>query len=338
MTNPMLAPTYGFDQGFETYQFYEVQDLSNPVMDAAYNWLDALPAGQPFFAYLHFMDVHGPYDAPREDFDALRDSPSLGSPYHLTEEEVDGISGYLKRIPWAQTEEARELLNWRAHYAAGIRDFDRRFSSFIERLRTSGRLDQTYLVLTSDHGDELFEHRGWDHGHSLFDHQLHVPLFIRRPHGEGARVVENVVSIIDIMPTLLSIAGIEPPASLQGRNLSRLFAASLTEPPPDNDDDDDHEVSHGTATSDRPGLHAVRTRRHKLIFDLDTGETRLFDVKSDPGEQENLADQRTEMVRRLRDQLLTQVAESTAQGALEKRTAPVPDELVEQLRTLGYVQ
>lgn len=335
MTNPMLAPTYGFDQGFETYQFYEVQDLSNPVMDAAYNWLDALPAGQPFFAYLHLMDVHGPYDAPREDFDALRDSPSLGSPYHLTEEEVDGISGYLKRIPWAQTEEARELLNWRAHYAAGIRDFDRRFSSFIERLRTSGRLDQTYLVLTSDHGDELFEHRGWDHGHSLFDHQLHVPLFIRRPHGEGARVVENVVSIIDIMPTLLSIAGIEPPASLQGRNLSRLFAASFTDSP---DDNDDNEVSHGTATSDRPGLHAVRTRRHKLIFDLDTGETRLFDVESDPGEQENLADQRTEIVRRLRDQLLTQVAESTAQGALEKRTAPVPDELVEQLRTLGYVQ
>jgi len=338
MTNPMLAPTYGFDQGFETYQFFEVQDLSNLVMDAAYHWLDALPAGQPFFAYVHFMDVHGPYDAPREDVDALRDSPSLGSPYHLTEEEIEGISGYLKRIPWAQTEEARELLNWRAQYAAGIRDFDRRFSSFIERLRASGRLDQTFLVLTSDHGEELFEHGGWDHGHSLFDHQLHVPLFIRRPHGEGARVVENVVSVIDIMPTLLSIAGIETPASLQGRDLSRLFSASLIEPPDDSEDNDDNGVSHGTATSDRPGLHSVRTRRHKLIFDLDSGETWLFEIESDSEERENLADQRKEMVLRLREQLLTHVAEATAQGALEKRIAPVPGELVERLRGLGYVQ
>jgi arylsulfatase A-like enzyme len=304
-------------------------------MDAAYQWLDALPAGQPFFAYVHFMDVHGPYDAPREDVDALRDSPSLGSPHHLTEEDIEGISGYLKRIPWAQTEEARELLNWRAQYAAGIRDFDRRFSSFIERLRASGRLDQTFLVLTSDHGEELFEHGSWDHGHSLFDHQLHVPLFIRRPNGEGARVVENVVSVIDIMPTLLSIAGIEPPASLQGRDISHLFSASLSGRP---DDSDVNELSHGTATSDRPGLHTVRTRRHKLIYDLDSDETWLFDIESDSAERENLADQQEEMVLRLREQLLTHVAEATARGALEKRIAPVPDELVERLRSLGYVQ
>lgn len=333
MTNPMLAPTYGFDQGFETYQVHEVQDLSQLVMDAADRWLDSLPPGQPFFAYLHFMDVHGPYDAPQEDFDALRDSPSLGSPHELSENEVDAISDYLKRIPWARTPEARELLNWRARYAAGIRDFDRRFSSFIEKLRTSGRLDETYFVLTSDHGEELFEHQGWDHGHSLFDHQLHVPLFIRKPNAEGARAVENIVSLIDLMPTLLSIAGIEPPPELQGRDISRLFDPLLEE-----DQSDDDETSHGTATSDRPGLHAIRTRDDKLIFDLDSGETWLFDTRSDPGEQGNLADQRTEQVRKLRDQLLTHVAESTAHGALEKRIAPIPDDLVEQLRTLGYIQ
>jgi arylsulfatase A-like enzyme len=149
-------------------------------------------------------------------------------------------------------------------------------------------------------------------------------------------VVENVVSVIDIMPTLLSIAGIEPPASLQGRDLSSMFAASLIEPPAGNNNDDD--VSHGTATSDRPGLHALRTRRHKLILDVDSGETWLFDMETDPGERENLADQRMEMVRRLREELLTHLAESTARGALEKRIAPVPGELVERLRSLGYVQ
>jgi arylsulfatase A-like enzyme len=148
-------------------------------------------------------------------------------------------------------------------------------------------------------------------------------------------VVENVVSVIDIMPTLLSIVGIEPPASLQGRDISPLFSASLTEP---THDSEDNELSHGTATSDRPGLHSVRTRRHKLIYDLDSGETWLFDIGSDSAERENLADQRKEMVLSLREQLLTHVAEATAQGALEKRIAPVPGELVERLRSLGYVQ
>lgn len=333
MTNPMLAPTYGFDQGFETYQVHEVQDLSHLVMDAASRWIDSLPADQPFFAYLHFMDVHGPYDAPEEDVDAVRDSPSLGVPHPLTEDDVDGISDYLKRIPWARTSEAHELRNWRARYAAGIRDFDRRFASFIEKLRVSGRLDESYVVVTSDHGEELFEHRGWDHGHSLFAHQLHVPLLIRRPNGEGARPVASIASLIDLMPTLLSIAGIESPPSLQGRDLSPLFDSPRDEVLSDNG-----WASHGTATSDRPGLHAIRTRDHKLVADLDSGETWLFDARSDRGEQENLAGARAERVRELRERLLTHVAESTAHGTLEKRIAPVPGELIDQLRALGYVQ
>jgi len=330
MTNPMLAPTYGFDQGFETYQVYEVQDLSHLVMEAAGAWIDSLPPEQPFFAYLHFMDVHGPYGAPQEDFEALRDSPSLGGSRPLTDEELAAISDYLKRIPWARTSEARDVVNWRAHYAAGIRDFDRRLSEFVEKLRDSGRLDRLFFVLTSDHGEELFDHGGWDHGHSLYAHQLHVPLLIRRPNGQGARPIQNVVSLIDLMPTLLSVAGIGAPPSLQGRDLSPFFEQGTT---PSTDGS-----SHGTSTSDRPGLHSLRTPEEKLIFDLDNGDTWLFDARNDPQERHDRADQRPREVEALRERLLAHVAESTAGGALERRIAPIPTELVEQLRTLGYLQ
>jgi len=333
MTNPMLAPTYGFDQGFEVYEAYEIRDLSNLVMDAATRWIDSLPDGEPFFAYLHFMDVHGPYDSPEEDFEALKDSPSLGSDDELTEEEFEAISDYLRRVAWAREPEARNVRTWRARYGAGIRDFDRRFVSFVDGLRASGRLDDVYLVLTSDHGEELFEHQGWDHGHTLFAQQLHVPLSIRRPGGDGARTVSNVVSLIDLMPTLLSIAGIEPPAGLQGRDFSALLDPLREDARPEPGD-----ASRATATSDRPGLHAIRTPDYKLIMDIDTGETWLFDVREDPSERQNLSAARPKVTDELRDRLLSRIAESTAEGALGKRLAPIPDELVEQLRSLGYVQ
>ena len=329
MTNPMLAPTYGFDQGFELYEVHEIHDLSNLVMDAATRWINSIPVHEPFFAYLHFMDVHGPYDSPQEDLEALTNSPSLGGDKQLSEEEYEEISDYLKRVAWAREPEARNVRTWRARYAAGIRDFDRRLASFVDELRSSERFDEIYLVLTSDHGDELFEHGGWDHGHTLFAQQLHVPLLIRRPGGEGARTVTNVVSLIDLMPTLLSIAGIEPSVGLQGRDFSTLLDRDSPEP---------SGVSRASATSDRPGLHTIRTSDYKLIVDIDTGETWLFHAREDPGEQDNLSTERPEVVEELRDRLLTQIAESTAKGALGKRLAPVPNELVEQLRALGYVQ
>ncbi len=329
MTNPMLAPTYGFDQGFEVYEVHEIRDLSNLVMDAATRWIESIPDDEPFFAYLHFMDVHGPYDSPEKDFEALKDSPSLGGDRALREKEYDEISDYLKRVDWAREPEARSVRTWRARYAAGIRDFDRRLASFLEGLRSSGRFDNVYLVLTSDHGEELFEHQGWDHGHTLFGQQLHVPLLIRRPGGEGARAVTDVVGLIDLMPTLLSLAGIESSAGVQGRDVSALL---------DGDAVESRGVSRATATSDRPSLHAMRTPDYKLILDIDTGETWLFNARKDPSEQENLSAERPEIVEELRDRLLTRIAESTAEGALGKRLAPIPDELIEQLRALGYVQ
>jgi arylsulfatase A-like enzyme len=329
ITNPLLAPTYGFDQGFDLYEMHEVQDLSQPVMERAKRWIDSQPPGEPFFAYLHFMDVHGPYQSPEEDYDAMKGSASLGNPRQLTDQEYDAISDYLKRIPWARRPPARELTTWRARYAAGIRDFDRRFSSFVDELRTSGRLDDTYLVVTSDHGEEFLEHGGWDHGHTLFVEQLHVPLLVRKPGGEGAREVQNIVNLIDLMPTLASIAGIYSPSPLQGRDVSALL---------DGDTQVGLETSLATATSDHPGLHAIRTRDHKVIVDLDSGETWLFDTQTDPGEEHNLASREPAIADDLRQRLLAHIAGSTAQEILEKRLAPIPDDLIEQLRSLGYVQ
>ena len=85
VANPLMAPKYGFNQGFDVYEMYEVYDLSRVLMDAATNWFESLSEEQPFFAYLHFMDVHGPYESPEADYEALKGSPSLGGDKTLEE-------------------------------------------------------------------------------------------------------------------------------------------------------------------------------------------------------------------------------------------------------------
>ncbi len=331
IANPLLAPGYGFEQGFDSYEVYEVEDLSRILTDTAKRWMESKTTDKPFFAYLHFMNVHGPYMAPEADYLAVKDSPSLGADKQLSEKEYHAITDYLKRVPWAEAPEAKQLRTWRARYAAGVRAFDRSFLPFLEEISGSGLLDETLLVLTSDHGEELAEHGGWDHGHSLYEHQLRIPLLIRMPGGRGGgREVANVVSLVDLLPTLLAQAGINAPDGLQGRDISFLL-----------DDEgvgDDSAASFSTATSDRPGLHSVRTRRHKLITDLDGGETFLFDFENDSGEQQNIAGREPGLAKRLRERLRHHLEKMASHGALAAEVAPISEEMSEQLRKLGYVK
>jgi arylsulfatase A-like enzyme len=331
IANPLLAPGYGFEQGFDSYEVYEVEDMSRILTDSAIRWMDSDATDKPFFAYLHFMNVHGPYRAPEADYLAMKDSPSLGTDKQLSDKEYDAISDYLKRVPWAEAPEVKQLRTWRARYAAGVREFDRNFLPFLEEITHSGLLDETLLVLTSDHGEELAEHGGWDHGHSLFEHQLRIPLLIRMPEGKGGgREVANVVSLVDLLPTLLTLAGIEHPDGLQGHDISALLADGAV--------GDGSEASFSTATSDRPGLHSVRTRQHKLITDLDSGEVYLFDFENDSGEQQNIAEREPGPATRLHERLRLHLEQMASHGSLATEVAPISEEMSEQLRKLGYVK
>lgn len=160
--------------------------------------------------YLHLMDVHAPYAyyAPREDFDSLSGS-KWGEERILSEQEApyNRWSNIETRPEWA-TEEMRHTLSyWKTRYASGVRAMDRRLGPFFDFLRRHGTLERSYFLLTSDHGEELFEHGDWSHGQNLYDHQLRVPLVIRPPGGlrERRRIVATVDSI-DLMPTVLALA------------------------------------------------------------------------------------------------------------------------------------
>ena len=91
-------------------------------------------------------------------------------------------------------------------------------------------------------------------------------------------------------------------------------------------------------TSDRPGLHSVRTRRHKLIADLDSGETLLFDFESDSAERQDIAQSEPAIAARLRERLRAHLEQIASHGALATEVAPVSEELSERLRKLGYLK
>lgn len=329
VANPWLAARYGFAQGFD--HFDDGEALRFPVatvlIDRAQSWLEGIGASEPYFLFLHFMDVHAPYDATQEDYELMRVD---GERRRLSEDEVpyNRWQNIEVRPEWAGDDTRHEVDYWRARYASGVRAFDRRLSTFLDRLREEGQLDRSYVILTSDHGEELFEHGDWSHGQNLHDHQLHVPLLIRQPGGrqQGTRV-GDLTELVDVMPTILALAGIEVPPSLQGRALLPLGRGSETEPA----------VAYATATQNRPGLHAVRTHRHKLVLDLDSNAGMLFDLAADPAELQDVTALSWGTANRLRERLLDHIATSLEAGSFEAETNVLPDKVQERLKALGYL-
>jgi len=326
VANPWLRSDLGLGQGFD---FYDDSSVSKTVPAtlltvAAREWIEQRPRDKPFFVYLHFMDVHEPYDSPQEDFDALWNGLFDGD-----ERLIDSLPPkYLETKPsWAGGEMRMRLAYWRARYAAGVRLFDRRVAGLLDFLRESGLLDSSYLVLTSDHGEELYEHIGWGHGESLHEHQLRVPLIVRPPQPSSSRRVASHVRLVDLMPTLLAVAGAERPAGLQGVDVSGLLGGNaLATPLP----------VFSTGVVGEPEVHSLIDGRYKLVVDLERGSPALFDLESDPEELKNVARRETAVVESMLERLEIHIAETTAAG-LEQQTIELPEELHEPLRGLGYL-
>jgi arylsulfatase A-like enzyme len=319
----------GFGQGFETFEEVESKDGAD-ILTRALSWLAAREDRRPLFLYLHFMDVHGPYasgDAGDADYAAVGTSPSLGEPRAIEGRDWRRIPGYLRQVPWFETPEARERRTWRGRYAAGVRAFDRHRGELVDELARTGRLDRTLLAVTSDHGEELLERDLWDHGEALFDQELHVPLVLRLPgKARAGERVEDVVSTIDVAPTLLGALGVPAASDWMGRDLARLAPGGR----------DAGAFSVASAVKWRPKLFSLRTARHKLVCDLERGTFEVFDLASDPLEQTDLAERDAELARELRATFEGYVATLARTPALEPGETELSQELVERLKALGY--
>ncbi len=185
----ILDRQYGFAQGFDAFdarfaRFSNATKLnaSRPggeVTDAALTWLSASPA-QPFFAWVHLYDAHGPYDAP--------------APYRT-------------RFPGAP-------------YDGAIAYVDACIGRLLAALEPGGRLERTIIVVVGDHGEALGEHGEREHGIFLYDSVLRIPWLLRLPAREHAgAVVAAQVRSIDVLPTVTELAGIPVPSGIDGESV-----------------------------------------------------------------------------------------------------------------------
>jgi len=232
----VLDPVLGFDRGFEVYDhatgFLPGFELSTPgriaamavrradphgvlerrgdaTTDQAIRWLETV-GEEPFFAWVHLFDPHGPY-APPPPHDTAHYTGDPRSTEHRSMEEVSGVADYL--LP--SLEGIRDVDWVRAQYAGEVDFVDEQVGRLIKTLKTSGRLDDTLVVFVGDHGESLGENGVWfNHGGDLDESALRVPMIFHWPAGlPNGTVVPPLASVTDVSPTVRGLLGMDTAAA-----------------------------------------------------------------------------------------------------------------------------
>lgn len=295
----VLDRTYGFDQGFETFdsrfeQFsagskLNVERPAGDVVRPALAWLADAAASQPFFVWIHFYDAHDPYRPP--------------PPFQKT---------FANRL-----------------YDGEIAYVDTAVAQLVARLEQRGLLDDTLIVAIGDHGESLGEHGEDTHGLFLYEAVLRVPWISRLPRRERAgTVVTEQVRTVDLVPTVLEWLGVPAPPGLDGESLAGVVGGTSRPSPPA-----------AYAETFFPRFHygwseslSIRVGEWKFI---DAPRPELYDLRKDRAERFNLVERQATVAGQLSHELQQLVARLGSPAAVQP---PAPDaETLARLRSLGYI-
>ncbi len=289
--NFYILPGFGVHQGFDDYTSYE--DRAEVLVDKALEALRRTAGDRRTFLYLHLFDLHSPYDAPEPECTrvARRLMPGYRGP----------LGCQADRNPERTTIPPPRDRPWfEALYRAEVAYTDRQVGRFLDGLRDLGLDDRTVVAVVSDHGEEFWQRLGQeerfayetnsDHGHTFYQELVHVPAILRIP-GRRPAVVDEPVQLVDLFPTLLRAAGVEPPPS-QGTDLTPLLDGQPSTSRPTLIAD---VILHG-----RPRW-SVRRGPWKLVVARDPKlPVELYDLSRDPGELTNLAPSQPQVAASLR--------------------------------------
>ena len=299
----VLDSRWKLNRGFDTYfdQFdtrqanlISISDIERPAgetVDAVLDWLGRRDKTKPFFLWAHFYDPHAPYAPPPPFADEYKDRPYLG--------EIAYVDSELGRL--------------------------------IRALGAQGLADRTAIVFAGDHGESLGDHGEDGHGFFVYEATLHVPLVFVPPVSRGGRATRRreIVSLVDVMPTVTELAGLPIPAGVQGRSLVPLLSGSGR-----------FEARPVYSETWYPRFHfgwsdlaALQDGRYKLI---ESTSPELYDLAADPGEKVNLATRDKERYLALKRQL-TSLTDAASRNALNAKAAVSDPEAARKLASLGYL-
>lgn len=328
LSNMCKANHQGWDD------FYCSGGRDGKAVQGALDWAKAQDGKKPYFLWVHLFGAHGPYynggDLAIRELD-----PGYEGPLGTKKWQLNRVM--TEKVPLSE----RDVRHLDAIYDAAVMGSDRLSGSLLDGLRTLGRLEKTVIVISADHGEELYDHNGYlYHACSVYQSGLHVPLGISAPGliAPGGRVPQ-VVELIDAMPTLLSLLGLAVPEEQHGRSL----VPYLERP--------------GSGGAGKPAfseygslpIHTVIRDGWKLVDNpqgispvcipdappghYPIGKTELYDLSRDPGERRNLADAQPARVAELR----RLIAQRYAGLKSRARDQDVDEELRKELEALGYV-
>ena len=327
-----VAAALGFAQGFDLYRDigpFALTLARAPFTEnvaAARRWM-AKRLTAPFFVFLHTYQVHTPY-APPPPYDLMFD-PGYDGPYRSQFTLEDRA-----RLGPHPALEPSVLGHLQALYDGEIRQMDTAMGDLVDFLHTSGLAANTCVIFTADHGEEFDDHGDLFHDHAkLYDELIRVPLIVWGPPCAGAgRTVDEPVALVDVLPTLLTVAGLPARAQLDGQSFASALAGGSLPTGRFIYSEVDGSIAHTSGAA-----AAVRADDAKLIRS-DVGGTHtewLFDLREDPAERVNRIGSRPEIEARLGAALDALRPGGVVAGAPAATVAPDPAAL-ERLRALGY--
>ncbi len=354
-TNHHLRAKFGFSQGFDHYVGDDFHTLPFPTF-AVSALSGTIRSTSKYFLWLHYFDPHFPYTthAPwfgqwndskftsyldlathlvqkkyREqnriglnDPVSLDDVPLLTSTsrnlasYHMNI--IKELTGNIKPAP--NDEYSRFL---KAAYLSEISETDEAIKDAFATLNID---EETLVVVTSDHGEEIFDRGNFGHRHSsLYQELIRVPLIIRLPGGEGAgKVVDTPVSVVDIVPTLLDIIGQPVPEDLSGESLVPLIDGRKIDPRPI------------YAEVERPTKRCLVEFPWKYIHNFANDRGELYNLRQDPEEKSDLSKQEASRAAAMRSRLKDWAIATKPRWRTE-RLSELSEEEIKQLKRMGYI-
>jgi arylsulfatase A-like enzyme len=247
---------------------------------------------RPFFAFLNYFDAHYPYQL------------APGRLHRFGAEPADDYHRTLIQHWWEldkTTLSPGDVAFAEDLYDDCIADLDEQLGALVDDLEARGILEQTWLFITSDHGESFGEHPGvFCHGQSLYDDELHVPLLILPPRGAAtAQDCKEPITLRDLAATIVDVAGVQDGAPFPGRSLARCWKeprqTAPIEPPSASTVlaevvpvDARHRDSRGAPQQLSP-LGAVKEKEWSYIRRERDVREELFDLRADPTEHHNLA-------------------------------------------------
>ena len=295
--NEFVSPAFGLVRGFSAFEpLYAREDRPRPwareTHERAAGWAEATHrAGRPFLLFVNDMEPHFPFQPPPEDWARFRRNPA---------EAVDlaDVNGRMRRdaIPYSlgRAEVPAPVLNAVSDlYDTEIAVMDREIGALLDRLRATGLLDETIVVVVGDHGESLGEHHLLGHGYDLHRTIAHVPLIVRYPGAfDGGRVEHAVVRLEDVPATILELCGVDAPQGIDGVPLTRDLGGrvALTDQPANDGVRSFLEEKVPGADGSRlaAGTASVYDGAFHLLAYTD-GRRELYDVRRDPLERDDLA-------------------------------------------------